>query len=184
MGAVSRIGKAHTMTTDFSGVARRTRRRASMAARGESAYTIIELLVVIAIIGVLAGMLMGGIMVVRGRGATTKAHALVQRLQAALVQYEIETGDYPPGAGDVASAESLYACLTSPQFRGQQEFSTDEAKDTDGNGQLEIVDHWEEPISYYHHRSYSGPPRETTFRIVSKGPDGEEGTADDITNFK
>ena len=49
---------------------------------------------------------------------------------------------------------------------------------------MEIIDHWRQPLNYYHHRSYSGRPRETSFRIVSDGPDGEEGTSDDVTNFR
>jgi prepilin-type N-terminal cleavage/methylation domain-containing protein len=159
-------------------------RRRVGANRTDSAYTVIELLVVIAIISVLAGMLLGGIMMVRGRGAQTKVRALVERLQAACLQYEGDYGEYPPGAGGVMSAEDLYGCLTSPRWRGMQDFGEDDVADTDENEKLEIVDHWKQPISYYHHRSYSGAPRATTFRIVSAGPDGEEGTADDITNFR
>jgi len=152
--------------------------------RGGRGYTIIELLVVIAIITVLAGMLMGGIFIVRGRGARTKVVALVQDLAMAVKQYEIDYGDYPPGAGGIESSEGLLQCLTSPRWRGQHEFTEDQMADTDLDGEMEIVDHWGNPIYYYHHRSYSGPPRETTFRIISVGPDDEEGTSDDITNFR
>jgi len=151
---------------------------------GTRGYTIIELLVVIAIITILAGMLMGGIFIVRGRGARTKVVALIQELTMAVKQYESDVGDYPPGAGGIDSSEGLYECLTSPRWRGQREFTEDQVADTDLDGAMEIVDHWGHPISYYHHRSYSGPPRETTFRIISNGPDEEEGTSDDITNFR
>jgi len=153
------------------------------AAGSTGAYTLIELLVVITIITTLAGLLLAGVMAARGRGGITKTKALIFRLDLAIKQYETDHGDYPAGSGGIASAESLYAALTSPKWRGQQEFTPDEVADTDGNGRPELVDHWRRPISYYHHRSYRGPPRETTFRLISCGPDGKEGTDDDITNF-
>lgn len=152
--------------------------------RSRAGYTLIELLVVIAIITTLAGLLLAGISAARGRGGITKTKAFILRLDLAIKQYETDYGDYPPGSGGVASAEGLYAVLSSPNWRGRQEFAPDEIADTNGNGRMELVDHWGRPISYYHHRSYSGPPRETTFRLISPGPDGKEGTDDDVTNFK
>jgi type II secretory pathway pseudopilin PulG len=144
-----------------------------------------EMLVVIAIIGILSSILLGAVMMARGRGGETKAKALIFEVEHAAKQYEIDTGDFPPGAGGTDSAESLYEHLTSTKWIGRREFGKDEVADTDGDGKPEIVDHWKQPLSYYHHRSYRepGPPREMSFRLISKGPDGKEGTADDITNY-
>ena len=86
-------------------------------------------------------------------------------------------------SGGVDSAEGLRKCLSSPKVLYPQEFAKTELADTDGDGILEIVDHWKQPLSYHHHRSYEGPPRESTFRLISKGRDGKQGTRDDITNY-
>ena len=166
-----------------SAVAPTERRGARPGRPEERGFTLMELLVAIAIIMILSSMLTGGVMVALRRGGITKTNALIARIGLALDQYESDWGDYPPGSGGASSAESLHRCLASPKWRGQAEFSQNELRDTDANGKLEITDHWAEPLSYYHHRGYSGAPRETTFRLVSKGPDGEEGTGDDITNF-
>jgi prepilin-type N-terminal cleavage/methylation domain-containing protein len=160
--------------------------RLSRARPGAAAFTLMELLVAMAIISFLAGILLTGVMVARSRGGVARTKSLITVLDLAVRKYEIETGDYPPGAGGIASAESLYAHLTSPKWSGQYEFGEKEAADTDGDGRLEVVDHWGRPVSYCHHRSYSrpGPPNAASFRLVSAGPDGEEGTRDDITNFR
>ena len=152
--------------------------------RGARAFTVTELIVVMAIIGVLSGMVLTGVMAARKRGGITKTSALILSLEAAINQYEESYGDYPAGAGGVGGAELLYRALTSPKWTGQREFAPDETADTDSNGRLELVDHWLNPLNYYHHRSYAGPPRETTFRLSSSGPDGEEDTPDDISGYR
>ncbi len=149
-----------------------------------SGFSLLELLVVMVIMSILSGLVMGGVMVARRRGGITRTKALITLLDLAISQYENSFGDYPPGAGGPESAEGLYRCLTSRKWTAQQEFSPKELADTDGNGRQELVDHWGQPLGYHHHRSYSAPPKETTFRIISKGPDGKEGTRDDISNFQ
>ena len=150
---------------------------------GDRGYTLIELLVVMVIIGMLSGMLTTAVMVARHRGGKAKTSALIMRLSLAIKEYEISFGDYPSGSGGVDSTEGLRKCLSSPKLLYPQEFRKQELADTDGDGSLEIVDHWRQPLSYHHHRSYKGPPMESTFRIISKGRDGEQGTRDDITNY-
>ena len=150
---------------------------------GDRGYTLMELLVVMLIISILSGMLVTAVMVARHRGGKVKTSALIMRLSLAIKEYETSFGDYPSGSGGVDSAESLRECLSSPKLLYPQEFRKEELADTDGDKNLEIVDHWRQPLSYHHHRSYEGPPMESTFRIISKGRDGEQGTRDDITNY-
>ena len=138
---------------------------------------------VLAIIGILSSLVVGGVMAARVRGKVARTQSLIIRLDLVIKQYEIDHGDYPPGSGGTASAEMLYEALTSKKWTGAQEFAANEARDTDGNDRPEIIDPWDKPILYYHNRSYSGPPRATTFRLIARGPDGAEGTDDDITNF-
>jgi len=154
--------------------------RRPQVARG---YTLMELLVVMVIIGILSGMLVTAVMVARHRGGKAKTSALITRLSLAIKEYENSFGDYPPGSGGVDSVEGLRKILSSPKMLYPQEFAKDEVADTDGDGILEIVDHWGQPLSYHHHRSYEGPPNESTFRIISKGRDAKQGTRDDITNY-
>jgi type II secretory pathway pseudopilin PulG len=143
-----------------------------------------ELLVVLFIISLLASMLTGAVMIARGKGGETRTQALVTRLALAINQYANSFGDYPPGSGGADSAESLIECLGTPKWTSRLDFDPKETADTDGDGRREVVDHWGQPLSYYHHRSYSGPPRESTFRLESRGKDGKEGTRDDITNYE
>jgi general secretion pathway protein G len=152
--------------------------------RSMPGFTLMEMLVVMAIIGVLSSLLITGVMAARGRGKIARTRALIDRLSLAIKQYEIDHGDYPPGAGGTASAEALHKALTSAKWPGAHEFTAKEARDTDGNGQPEIIDAWGRPISYHHNRTYSGPPRATTFRLISKGPDGVQGTDDDVDNLE
>ena len=112
------------------------------------------------------------------------AQMLITQLEAAINHYEESFGDFPHGTGGVASAEFLYMALSSSSWPTDFELDSDQVIDTDKNGRKEIVDHWLQPISYYHHRSYSGPPKESSYRLISNGPDAEEGTRDDITNFR
>jgi general secretion pathway protein G len=151
--------------------------------RCDSGFTLVEMIVVMAIISILAGLLLAGVSAARARGGITKTKALITELSLLVSQYESNTGDYPQGAGGAESAEALCEALTSAKGGVQHEFAPDALRDTDGDGRPEIVDYWQRPFSYYHHRSYAGPPRETTYRLVSAGPDGEEGTDDDVRNY-
>ncbi len=151
----------------------------------DRAVTLVELIVVIGIISILAGLLMVGVSAARIRAARAKTTALLKELELLAGQYETLHGDYPSdaGGGGADGSESLYEALTSAKKGVQHEFAPEKIADTDGDGKMEIVDHWGNPVGYYHHRSYGGPPRETTFRLVSAGPDGEEDTTDDVRNY-
>lgn len=147
-------------------------------------FTLIELIVVMTIVGILASLILGGVMAARRRGAVMSTRTFIMQLEAAINHYEESYGDYPHGSGGIASSEMLHQALTSRSWSGQCDFTTNQARDTNANGRKELVDHWLHPINYYHHRSYQGPPRETTFRLISNGLDEEEGTRDDVDNFK
>ena len=64
------------------------------------------------------------------------------------------TGSIPPVADKTESAEMLYFSLTELEVFGvppvgEDAFSTEEAQDTDGDGLLEIVDAWDQPLRFY-----------------------------------
>jgi prepilin-type N-terminal cleavage/methylation domain-containing protein len=158
--------------------------RSRGCAHSSRGFTLTELIVVMAIVGLLSSLILGGVMAARKRGAKMNAQTLITQLEAAIEHYEQHYGDFPYGTGGVASAEFLYMALSSSDWPSDFELNSDQILDTDKNDLDEIVDHWLQPVSYYHHRSYSGPPKESSYRLISIGPDEEEGTRDDITNFR
>ena len=69
-------------------------------------------------------------------------------------------------AGESHLPPAQHVDPTSRAFGDVREIVIKIPVDLDGDGSLEIVDHWGQPLSYHHHRSYEGPPRESTFRII------------------
>ncbi len=59
-------------------------------------FTLVELLVVIAIIGILAGLLLPAIQMVRRRATNTAIAMDIKNLDSALAAYKLKYGDYPP----------------------------------------------------------------------------------------
>jgi general secretion pathway protein G len=133
----------------------KTPRRGSRIARG---FTLMEILVVLAILGLLAGLTinhLGKIWV----NTTAKT---------ALMRYTLEM-HAPP-----TTAEGLQALVVAPT-----------ARTSDWHGPYfdppEVpVDPWGEPYQY----AAPGVHNESGFDIWSKGPDKQNGTADDIGNWK
>jgi len=59
-------------------------------------FTLIELMVVVAIIAVLAGLTLGTLGYVNRKGAESRARSEVAALAAAIDNYKLEFGSYPP----------------------------------------------------------------------------------------
>ena len=152
--------------------------------RSDDGFTLMEMLVVIAIISTLAGLLLSGVVVARRKAAEKRTSMLLVRLAHAIEVYETDFGDYPPGTGDETSGALLYAALRTTSRNGPYiELQRKELEDVDLDGVEEIVDTWGYPIRYVHHRHYDDEPGRGKFRVFSVGPDGEPGTADDLTNW-
>ena len=66
--------------------------------RGSAAFTLIEMMAVITIIVILAGIVIGGMGYVNEKQATEKAKVQIKRLEAALEEYKLDGGTYPPTA--------------------------------------------------------------------------------------
>lgn len=91
--------------------------------RPHAAFTLIELLVVVALIAILAGLTLGTLGYVQGKGARSRAEAEVAALSLAIESYRIDNGSYPlmdnPTSTSLTSAvttSNLYAalCPTNP----------------------------------------------------------------------
>ena len=135
--------------------------------RDSRGFTLIELMLVIIIIGVLVAMVAPRL---AGRSQQAKDAAaradINANLSAALDLFEMHNGRYP------TTGEALTALRTAPSGA------------TDWKGPYlkrpVPLDPWGKPYVY---RS-PGQHNQEDYDLFSIGPDGVEGTADDITNWK
>jgi len=163
---------------------KRTSERAGRRRRA-AGFTLTELLVVLFIIGLLAGLILTGVMAARRKIGRDNTRNMITTISGAIERYSSDWGDFPPGRGGLEGSEELFAALRSERFEGpylKGDFPP--AKDTDNNKRKELVDHWGRPIGYTHHRNYTGEPRPDEYRLESPGLDGRRGTGDDIVNWK
>jgi len=152
--------------------------------RNQAGFTLMEMLVVISIIAILAGLLMTGVTAARRNAAKRRMLMMLQRIAAAVESYELDFGDYPEGAGDEVSGALLYLALSTEEMNGPYiELQQHELVDRDFDGVKEILDVWEHPVRYTHHRYYDDAPGKGKFRVFSVGRDGQPDTRDDLTNW-
>jgi general secretion pathway protein G len=154
--------------------------------RGESAgFTLTEMLVVLFIIGLLAGLILTGVIAARRKIGRDNTRSMMVAIAAAIEGYSSDWGDFPPGAGGLEGSEELFNALSSDRFEGPYlKGNYPPAVDTNGNKRKELVDHWKRPMGYTHHRNYSGDPKADEYRLESMGLDGKKGNKDDIHNWK
>jgi general secretion pathway protein G len=132
--------------------------------KGKKAFTLIELLLVITIISILAGVVLPRFF---GRSQEARISAAQQTIIGtfgiALDLFEQDTGRYPE------TLESLIVNPQMPNWHGPYIKSM-----------VTPLDPWNNPYKYSYPSELTGS--EVLYDIVSAGPDGNSGTADDITN--
>ena len=123
-------------------------------------FTLVEILLVVVIIGILAALVIPRIAGSGERARETAAHADINGgIKTALGNYEVDNGFYP---------KSLQDLLTQPG----------NAKNWHGPYLDSLpVDPWQNAYIYYF------PGKHGTYDLLSVGPDGKEGTDDDITSW-
>ena len=129
-----------------------------------SGFTLVELLLVLVILGILAAIVVPKFSGRTESAQITAAHTQISTFGTALNNFEIDTGSYPRGQDglqqlivappDVAGWKGPYLMSDIP------------------------LDPWQHPYVY----EYPGRINTSGYDIVSMGPDGQPGTADDITN--
>ncbi len=126
------------------------------------AFTLTELMLVVVIIGILAALVIPKIAGNSERARQTAATADINGgIKSALGQYEIDNGFYP---------KSLQDLLVQPS----------NAKNWHGPYLDKLpVDPWGNPYIYY----FPGKHNQNGYDLLSVGPDGKEGTDDDIVNW-
>jgi general secretion pathway protein G len=129
------------------------------------AFTLVEMLLVVTIIGILAALVIPKL-VGRGEQArNTAARADINGgIKAVLGQYEVDNGFYPRSLQDLIVQPANAKNWHGPYF--------DPPKLP--------MDPWGNPYVYY----YPGKHNPSGYDLLSMGPDGKEGTDDDIGNWQ
>ena len=146
----------------------RLRRGASRRFAARRGFTLIELILILAllvvtIIGILAALVIPRI---AGRGEQARQTAAYTDIhggiKSALDQFEVDNGFYPKSLQDLVAQPS-------------------NAKNWHGPYLDKVpVDPWNNPYIYY----YPGKHTANSYDLLSAGPDGKEGTEDDIVSWK
>jgi general secretion pathway protein G len=125
-----------------------------------SGFTLIEIMLVVIIIGVLVAMVMPRL---AGRSQEARVAAaqadIFSNISTALDLYELDNGKYP---------DTLEALLK---------------KSAEGKGpylKRNPIDPWKKPYKY----KAPGAHNAEDYDLSSLGPDGQEGTSDDVTNWE
>jgi len=134
----------------------------------KKAFTLLEILVALAILGLLVGLAVTNVNGIFGESQGTAAKLFVnESMKAPLTTYRIQVGDYP------STAEGLAALLVSPPDK------TDRWHGPYLDGKTLPMDPWKHPYKY----AYPGTHNKDGYDLWSMGPDGVDGTADDIGNW-
>ncbi len=139
-------------------------RRRAPGSRGQNpakGMTLLEIMIVIAILGLIASVVVVGVMNYFDRAKVSTTRLKIHSIQEALDMYRSQEDDYP------SQSEGLRA-LTSPP-NGGPSYLKEKGVPKDAWGQEFL---------------YFNPARNTNggngVEVISKGPDKQEGTADDI----
>ena len=153
-------------------------------ARAKSGFTLVEMLAVLFIVSILLGIVLGSARYATQVSRISRAESDLQALADALDRFNLVFGEYPP----VDSATNLIAYT-----RDSLSYAL-----SGGNERLEFafanllpkgftaLDPWLHPYVYHVYSPELGeyaetqPHDDTLYLLASMGPDGKEGTDDDI----
>ncbi len=129
-----------------------------------SGFTLIELLLVLVILGVLAAIVVPKFSGRTEQARITAAVTQVSNFGVALDAFEVDNGYYPKGKG------GLEDLVIQPK----------DAQNWRGPYIKQIpMDPWNNPYIY----EAPGKHNDTSYDLMSMGPDGRIGGGDDITNY-
>ena len=133
--------------------------------KSQNAFTLTELMLVVVIIGILAALVIPKIAGQGERARVTAATADINGgIKSALGQYEVDNGFYPKSLQDLIVQPGNAKNWHGPYFDSPAKLPTDP---------------WGNNYIYY----YPGKHNANSYDLLSTGPDGKEGTDDDIGNW-
>jgi len=134
---------------------------ASRITHHASAFTLVEILLVMTIIAILAALVIPKMVGRSEQARQTAAHADLSSIKTSLDAFEVDNGFYPKNIQDLVTVPS-------------------NAKNWHGPYLEKIpADPWGNNYNYY----YPGKHSTSSYDLSSVGPDGKEGTDDDIGNW-
>ncbi|MCC7375436.1 MAG: type II secretion system major pseudopilin GspG [Verrucomicrobiales bacterium] len=129
-------------------------------------FTLIELLLVLAILGILAAIVVPKFSGRTEQARRTAAESQIATFGTALDSYEVDMGTYPQGK------DGLQQLIEEPRdnknWKGPY-LKSDIPKDP-----------WGQPYTY----EFPGRHNTKSYDLSSVGPDGREGTEDDVANWQ
>jgi general secretion pathway protein G len=126
------------------------------------AFTLVEMLLVVTIIGILAALVIPKIVGRSEQARVTAAQADINGgIKTALDACEVDTGKYPNSLQDLVQAPANATGWHGPYLDKLP------------------LDPWGNPYLY----AYPGKHNANSYDLESVGPDGKEGTDDDINNW-
>jgi len=137
-----------------------------MNVRMHRAFTLIELMLVVVILGILAAIVVPKFAGRTEQAKVAAAKSDISNMGTALDAFEVDNGYYPKGK------TGLQDLVQQP--RDAQGWKGPYIKDAIPN------DPWGHPYIY----QYPGKHNSSGYDLSSVGPDGREGTDDDITNWQ
>ncbi|HXI73714.1 MAG TPA: type II secretion system major pseudopilin GspG [Verrucomicrobiae bacterium] len=126
------------------------------------AFTLVEMLLVVTIIGILAALVLPKIMGRSEQARATAAHADISGgIKSALDAFEVDNGFYPKSLQDLVQQPG-----NAKNWRGPY---------------LDKIpmDPWGNNYVYY----YPGKHNQSSYDLLSVGPDAKEGTDDDVVSW-
>lgn len=127
----------------------------------QRAFTLVEMLLVITIIGILAALVIPKMVGRSEQARQAAAHADLSSIKTALDAFEVDNGYYPKSLQDLVQQPSNAKNWHGPYL---DKLPTDP---------------WGNPYVYY----YPGKHNGSSYDLLSVGPDGKEGTDDDVVNW-
>lgn len=133
-------------------------------ARHPAGFTLTEIMLVVVIIGILAALVIPKIAGSSERARVTAAQADINGgIKSALGNYEVDNGFYPRSLEDLIKPPANAKNWHGPYF----------------DPPVLPKDPWQNPYIYY----FPGKRNPSSYDLLSVGPDGKEGTDDDIGNW-
>jgi len=141
------------------------------------AFSIIEVMVVLAVLFIIIAMIAHSGSKARSQAMRNEAKAMIGALEISCDMFEADLGKYPTTDGG-SGCSNLYNELVN-DTGDTSWYGPYIELDDDAVSGGEILDPWENPYNY----KKPGTENTTFFDLWSEGPDGSDGTSDDVINW-